>query len=614
MNKNELYADLTNHLTPNTPYLDTYTTNLNEKILTGNEEDYRVYERSKEIHQLIYGLLRKTKNSPVLLGEAGVGKTAIVEGLAVEIINGNVPSELKGVEIRSLELSSLFDSSGDVIFKLRKIIEELKLTKGKNLLFIDEIHTLMGAGKSGKSLDGANVLKPALARGEIQLIGSTTYDEYSQYIESDKALDRRFQKVQVNEPSESQSIKIVELAKKTYEKFHSVKITNEAVKQSVLLSERYIPEKYLPDKSFDLIDMAATFVKASKRETVTEKDIAYVIENSLGIPVTTILKNKSDRFNNIEERLKRKLIGQDFAIKRVADAVLISQAGLQDESKPLGSMMFLGTTGVGKTELAKQLAMILFDSERSLIRIDMSEFNYEGASLKLIGTKDKKGKLTDEVKKHPYSVVLFDELEKASTETHDILLQILDDGIATDGSGRTVDFKNCFIILTTNVGAQVIKDSLEMRGAFEKLDEIQLKQFFKEISLDLEVYFKPEFLNRIGNQIVFNMLNKTDVREIVRLSLKNLNQKLSGKNLFLDYDDKVVKYISDVGYDEENGARPIARAINNFITAPISRIFLEKILKDSNESFNTTIKIHVEGRENDFTEIRERRYLSFEIL
>lgn len=455
--------------TSQTPYLDKYTDNLSAKVAQ-KEADYQVYGREKEIAAVITSLCRRTKNNPVLVGEAGVGKTAIVEGLTLAILKGEVPEELKGLTVRSLELSSLMtDEDGGFIAKFKKIIEEMVASRGKNLLFIDEFHTIVGAGsQEGQALDAGNIIKPVLARGDIQLIGATTLDEFHDYVETDRALERRMQPIMIEEPNQDQAVRIIDQAKGIYESYHQIAISPEAVKQAVNLSVRYITDRFLPDKAFDLIDEAATIASAEKKTVVTEYEIAQVLKNRTGIPITTILKADKDRLEGLKEKLKRRVKGQDEAISAIVDAITIAQAGLQDENKPISSFLFLGPTGVGKTELSKAVAEALFDDETAMIRFDMSEYKQKEDVLKFIGDRATrtKGQLTESVKQKPYSVLLLDEVEKAHSEVMDIFLQVLDDGRLTDSTGRVISFKNTIVIMTTNIGSQKIINKAELKGNF----------------------------------------------------------------------------------------------------------------------------------------------------
>lgn len=566
-------------MTSQTPYLDEYTENITKKA-AAYPEDFEVFGREEEIENVIVSLLRKTKNSPLLIGEAGVGKTAIVEGMALRIIRNQVPQRLQGLTVRNLELATLANNkNGEFIEKFKHIIDELIKTKGENLLFIDEIHTLMGAGSNnGNALDAGNVLKPALARGEIQMIGATTIDEYHETIENDRALQRRFQNIQVDEPTVPQAIQILTGVKPAFEKYHGVRIGKTAINQAVKLSVRYVPDYFLPDKAFDLLDEACTIAATKNVSLVTKNQIAEVLKRRTGIPVTTILKDETDRLNNIEKKLSQRVKGQEFAIKTVADVVTIAKAGLQDESKPLSTLLFLGTTGVGKTELAKGLAEVLFDDETAMIRLDMSEYSQEGSSLKLIGTRKTKGVLTEAVKHKPYSIVLFDELEKADREVHDLFLQILDDGRLTDGTGRVVSFKNTIVIMTTNIGAERIKNNAELKGDVDKLSAREYQQFIASMDLELQNEFRPEFINRIEHKIIFKMLAKPVIKEIAQKNLAILNERMAKQRAYLIYDQRLLDYLADNGTDLNNGARPLARLINRAVLAPIARklVNLEK--------------------------------------
>lgn len=566
-------------LSSETPYLDKYTEDLTKKV-ADYPEDFEIFGRKEEIENVVISLLRKTKNSPLLIGEAGVGKTAIVEGLALRIVRRQVPERLQGLTVRSLELATLSNNKdGEFIEKFKRIIDELVKTKGENLLFIDEIHTLMGAGSSdGNALDAGNTLKPVLARGEIQMIGATTIDEYHETIENDRALQRRFQNIQVDEPTVQQAIQILSGAKSKFERYHGIRIGKSAVTQAVKLSVRYVPDYFLPDKAFDLLDEACTIARTKDITLVTKNQIAEVLKRRTGIPVTTILKDESVRLTDVDERLSNRVKGQEFAVKTVIDVVTIAKAGLQDESKPLATLLFLGTTGVGKTELAKGLAEVLFDDESAMIRLDMSEYSQEGSSLKLIGTRKTKGVLTEAVKHKPYSIVLFDELEKADREVHDLFLQILDDGRLTDGTGRLVSFKNTIVIMTTNIGAERIKINAELKGDVDKLSAREYQQFIAAMDLELQNEFRPEFINRIEHKIVFKMLDKPVIKQIARKNLDVLNKHMSKQGAYLVFDQKLLDYLADNGTDLNNGARPLARLINRVVLAPIARqlVNLEK--------------------------------------
>lgn len=597
-----------------TPFLDQFTENLSQKI-SQKPKDYQVYGREEEIQAVIISLCRRTKNNPILIGEPGVGKTAILEGLALEILQNRVPETLKGLTVRSLELSSLMnESEGSFITKLKNIIDELKKTPGQNLLFIDEFHTVVGAGsQNGESLDAGNVLKPSLSRGEIQLIGATTLDEFHEYIEQDRALERRTQPILIKEPTIAQAIEIVGQAKEIYEDYHNVSISHEAVCQAVKLSTRYIPDRFLPDKAFDLIDEAATIVSSKGQEFVTEQEIAEVLKKQTGIPVTTVLKGNKERLDSLEEKLHQRVKGQDEAIKTVVEVIKISQAGMQDENKPIGSLLFLGTTGVGKTELSKALAEGLFDDEEALIRFDMSEYSQKGDVTKLIGDRNRrsKGLLTEGVKRKPYSVILLDEIEKAHPDIYDLLLQVIDDGRLTDATGRLVSFKNTIMIMTTNIGQEKLLTKAAMKGSLRHLTEREQIQFEASMEIELKTEFRPEFLNRIEYKVIFNLLEREDLEEIVEKNMKEIEERTNKKGLFLSYDPAVLDYLVDIGTDSKNGARPLERLLKRKIQAPISDI----ILKLPNiKAHQYVVHIQVEGEKEESNPRKDPRQLQFNVL
>ena len=597
-----------------TPFLDQFTENLSQKI-SQKPKDYQVYGREEEIQAVIISLCRRTKNNPILIGEPGVGKTAILEGLALEILQDRVSETLKGLTVRSLELSSLMnESEGSFITKLKNIIDELKKTPGQNLLFIDEFHTVVGAGsQNGESLDAGNVLKPSLSRGEIQLIGATTLDEFHEYIEQDRALERRTQPVLIKEPTIAQAIEIVGQAKEIYEDYHNVSISHEAVCQAVKLSTRYIPDRFLPDKAFDLLDEAATIVSSKGQELVTEREIAEVLKKQTGIPVTTVLKGNKERLDALEEKLHQRVKGQDEAIKAVVEVIKISQAGMQDENKPIGSLLFLGTTGVGKTELSKALAEGLFDDEEALIRFDMSEYSQKGDVTKLIGDRNRrsKGLLTEGVKRKPYSVILLDEIEKAHPDIYDLLLQVIDDGRLTDATGRLVSFKNTIVIMTTNIGQEKLLTKAAMKGSLRHLTEREQIQFEASMEIELKTEFRPEFLNRIEYKVIFNLLEREDLEEIVEKNMKEIEERTKKRGLFLSYDPAVLDYLVDLGTDSKNGARPLERLLKRKVQAPISDI----ILKLSNtETYQYMVHIQVEGEKDSENPRKDPRQLHFDIF
>lgn len=595
-----------------TPYLDKYTDNLSAKVAK-KSDDYQVYGRDKEVKAVIISLLRRTKNNPILVGEAGVGKTAIVEGLTLAIMRGQVPEPLKGLTVRSLELSSLMsEEDGGFIAKFKKIIEEMVATRGRNLLFVDEFHTIVGAGsQDGQALDAGNVIKPVLARGDIQLIGATTLDEFHDYVETDRALERRMQPVMVEEPTIPQAISIIDQAKIIYEKFHGIQISSEAVKQAVRLSVRYLTDRFLPDKAFDLIDEAATIASAEGKDSITEEDIAQVLKDKTGIPVTTILKGDQERLDGLKEKLMNRVKGQEDAIDAIVDAVTIAQAGLQDENKPISSFMFLGPTGVGKTELSKALAEALFDDENAMIRFDMSEFKEKEDAAKLIGNRatKTKGQLTQAVKQKPYCVVLLDEVEKADGEVLDLFLQVLDDGRLTDSSGRLISFKNTIVIMTTNIGAKKIINKWELKGSFQHLTERDRQQFEKSMISELETEFRPEFLNRIENKLIFNLLEREIIEKIAEKNLSEIEDRMRRQNMTLSYEPSLIQYLSDVGTDVKNGARPLERLIKRKVLAPISAKSLS--LDKSRQTYN--IHLWVEGEAPDGQHRKDLRQIQLDV-
>lgn len=595
-----------------TPYLDKYTDNLSAKVAK-KSDDYQVYGRDKEVKAVIISLLRRTKNNPILVGEAGVGKTAIVEGLTLAIMRGQVPEPLKGLTVRSLEFSSLMsEEDGGFIAKFKKIIEEMVATRGRNLLFVDEFHTIVGAGsQDGQALDAGNVIKPVLARGDIQLIGATTLDEFHDYVETDRALERRMQPVMVEEPTIPQAISIIDQAKIIYEKFHGIQISSEAVKQAVRLSVRYLTDRFLPDKAFDLIDEAATIASAEGKDSITEEDIAQVLKDKTGIPVTTILKGDQERLDGLKEKLMNRVKGQEDAIDAIVDAVTIAQAGLQDENKPISSFMFLGPTGVGKTELSKALAEALFDDENAMIRFDMSEFKEKEDAAKLIGNRatKTKGQLTQAVKQKPYCVVLLDEVEKADGEVLDLFLQVLDDGRLTDSSGRLISFKNTIVIMTTNIGAKKIINKWELKGSFQHLTERDRQQFEKSMISELETEFRPEFLNRIENKLIFNLLEREIIEKIAEKNLSEIEDRMRRQNMTLSYEPSLIQYLSDVGTDVKNGARPLESLIKRKVLAPISAKSLS--LDKSRQTYN--IHLWVEGEAPDSQHRKDLRQIQLDV-
>lgn len=625
----------------NTPTLDEFGTDLTEKAANGGIDP--VIGREKEIERVIQILSRRTKNNPCLIGEPGVGKTAIAEGLALKIVKDEVPELLSGKKIVALDLTSMVAGTkyrGDFEERIKKAMDEVKNAKNV-ILFIDEVHTLIGAGAAEGAVDAANILKPALARGEIQVIGATTIDEYRKNIEKDAALERRFQSVMVGEPTEEETVEILKGLRDKYEAHHKVKISDEAIETAVKMSSRYIADRFLPDKAIDLIDEAASRVrlkaftappnlksmeqeikrleqeKASAVKSqdfeaaakirdkekelqtlldeekekwknlsgkeikeVSTEDIANVVSSWSGIPVTQLTKEESERLLNMEKILHERIVGQDKAVSAVAKAIRRGRVGIKNPNRPLGSFIFLGPTGVGKTELCKSLAEAMFGSEDAIIKLDMSEYMEKHTVSKLIGSPpgyvgfEEGGQLTEKIRRKPYSVVLFDEIEKAHPDVFNMLLQILEDGVLTDSKGRKVSFKNAIIIMTSNVGASKITSNQSALGFGENTDEnLNIEELVME---DLKKTFKPEFLNRIDEIIVFNRLEKDDIKEIAKRMLKTLTKRLAEMDIKLSFTDEAISAIADAGFDNVYGARPLRRAIQQKIEDPLSELMLEK--------------------------------------
>ena len=680
--------------------LNRYAINLNELARTGKLDP--VIGRDEEIRRVLQILSRRTKNNPILIGEPGVGKTAIAEGLAQRIVNGDVPENLQSKEVFSLDMGALIAGAkykGEFEERLKSVIKEVIESSGDVVLFIDEIHTLVGAGQSEGAMDAANILKPALARGELRAIGATTLGEYQKYFEKDKALERRFQIVMVDEPSASDAISILRGLKERYETHHHVRIKDEALIAAVELSQRYISERFLPDKAIDLMDEAAARLRMQidslpepledierkirqleiereviKREKDHEKlnelsekianleaqrnamrakwqsekdvveqiqelkkaietykieaqqaeragdygkvaelrygkivaaeekqkelqtslmtlqgdhpmineevgneEIAEVVARWTGIPVSRMLQSEREKLLHLEDELHRRVIGQDEAIAAVSDAIRRSRAGLQDPKKPIGSFIFLGTTGVGKTELARALAEFLFNDENNMVRIDMSEYQERHSVSRLIGAPpgyvgyEESGQLSEAVRRRPYSVVLLDEIEKAHPDVFNILLQVLDDGRLTDNKGRTVDFKNTIIIMTSNIGSHIINEKLH--GA-EKPDEKTVERVRQEVITLLKQQMRPEFLNRIDEIIMFDPLNEKNIKDIVRMQLKDVSKKLENSGIQLNFTDAAMSHIASIGYDPQYGARPVKRVIQRQILNELSKMIL----------------------------------------
>lgn len=593
--------------------LDKYGRNLTKEALENKVDD--VIGREKEIERLIQILNRKTKNNPILIGDPGVGKTAIIEGLAKVISKDQV--YLKDKIIYTLEISSLIAGTkyrGEFEDRLKKVIDEVYKMKNV-ILFIDEVHMIVGAGSTGESiLDVSNILKPMLARGEVQIIGATTFDEYRKYIEKDKALERRFQPIMVNEPTKEDCIKILEGIKNKYEIHHNVKITDEAIIEAVNLSDRYINDRFLPDKAIDLIDEACSKVKVKKtyykssnvncikyqngfysnkfsmkkdiiKNFIDKNDICDVIEIWTGIPVKKIKDEENEKLINLEKILHKRVVGQDDAINSISKAIKRARVGLKDPKRPISSFLFLGPTGVGKTELSKALAEFQFDDENKLIRFDMSEYMEKHSVSKLIGSPpgyvgfDEAGQLTEIVRKNPYSVILFDEIEKAHIDIFNIFLQILDDGRLTDSKGRTVDFRNTIIIMTSNIGAnKVQKERVLGFGNNNKKTDYDIMK--DNMMNELKKNFKIEFINRIDDIIVFHKLDKCHIKEIVKIIASDLIKRLKLLGIDMELSEEVLDFISSVGFDEEMGARPLKRAIQKEIEDKISDCLLNGNIKN----------------------------------
>lgn len=640
-----------------TKTLDKYGTDLTAKAKNGEIDP--VIGRQKEIQRIIQILLRRTKNNPCLIGEPGVGKTAVAEGLALKIATNEVPELLKGKRIISLDLTGMIAGTkyrGDFEDRIKAVMDEVKQTDNV-ILFIDELHTIVGAGSAEGSSDAANILKPALAKGGFQVIGATTIDEYRKHIEKDAALERRFQPVMVGEPTEEETVEILKGLRDRYEAHHKVKITDEAIEQAVKLSARYITDRYLPDKAIDLIDESASRVRLqdhtepdnvkelekkiekleqeksaavnaqdfelaaslrdqekNMRETckaekdkwkeslgnvgteVTAEDIATIVSNWTGIPVVQLTQEESERLLKMEDILHKRIIGQEQAVKTVAKAIRRGRVGLKDPKRPVGSFIFLGPTGVGKTELCKALAEAMFGNEDNMIRLDMSEYMEKHTVSKLVGSPpgyvgyDEGGQLTEKVRRHPYSVILFDEIEKAHPDVFNMLLQILEDGRLTDSQGRLVDFRNTVIIMTSNVGARLItsdnagglgfaygsdSDESGKKASMDKIKETVLGELKKT--------FRPEFLNRVDDIIVFNKLSNEEILQIASYMLKDLTKRLNDMDIEITFTKEAIKKIADEGFEPAYGARPLRRAITSRIEDPIAEKLLDSSIKEGDK-------------------------------
>lgn len=626
--------------------LEKYSRNVTQLAKESNLDP--VIGREDEITRVMQILCRRTKNNPVLIGEAGVGKTAIVEGLAQKISANEVPEMLKNKRVIELNIGSLVAGSkfrGDFEQRMKGILEEIRKAKGQIILFVDELHTIVSAGAAEGAVDAGNMLKPALARGELQCVGATTLDEYKKHIEKDQALTRRFQPVYVSEPSIGDTIKILEGLKPKYEAHHGIKISDSAIKACAILSHKYISDRFLPDKAIDLIDEAASklrlslylapshikemekklqelsqkgreavekqdyeeaaklrdeaeafskqYAKERKKwldrigidDVVDEEDIAGIVSQWTGIPVSRVLMQESEKLLKIEEHLHHRVIGQEDAVCAVADAIRVSRAGLRDMHRPIGSFIFLGPTGVGKTELAKALAEFLFDSESALLRVDMSEYQERHTVSRLIGAPpgyigyEEGGQLTEPVRRRPYRVILFDEIEKAHPDVYNTLLQIMDDGRLTDAQGRTVDFSHTIIIMTSNVGTQELhKKGVGFGVKSYKLDYDEMK---KELMTEVKKQFRPEFLNRVDEIIVFHSLDKAHIERIVELEFNKLAKTLAEKKIEIELTPDAKSLLATHGYNPEYGARPLKQAIRRLVENPLSISILKGEFKES---------------------------------
>ncbi len=559
--------------------LTQYGRNLNQVVQEGQSDP--VIGREKEVERLMQILCRRTKNNPVLIGEAGVGKTAVAEGLAQKIVKGDVPEFLKDKVVFSLEMGMLLAGAkyrGEFEERLAEVIDTLE-SKGNIILFIDEIHTIIGAGSVQGSLDAANMLKPALARGRMQIIGATTTKEYRKYFERDAALERRFQPVLVEVPDVDKAKDMLLGSRSRYEKFHNLEITAEAIRAAVELSDRYIMDRNLPDKAIDVIDEACARVRIGGRsKKVDGQDVAEVVSNWTGIPVGRISEDETKRLLKLESRLHERIVGQDRAVGVLAKAIRRSRSGLKDAKRPVGSFLFLGPTGVGKTELAKTLAEELFGDERAMLRFDMSEYMEKHTASRLLGAPpgyvgyDEGGQLREQVRKQPYSVVLLDEIEKASPDIFNVLLQIMEDGRLTDGQGRTVDFRNVVLIMTSNAGAQKLMNNNPLGFTPSKETELQNK---KDLVMgEVRHLFRPEFLNRLDEIVVFDPLGNKELKKIVKLLLADLNRRMAETGFSLELKPKAVEKVLEEGRNEKYGARPLRRALRKLVEDPLSDLIL----------------------------------------
>ncbi len=629
--------------------LEKYSRDLTELARAGKLDP--VIGRDEEIRRVMQILTRRTKNNPVIIGEVGVGKTAIAEGLAQKIVAGDVPDSLKGRRVLALDMGALVAGSkfrGEFEERLKAVMDEIRRAQGEIVLFIDELHTVVGAGAAEGAIDASNMLKPALSRGELQALGATTLDEYKKYVEKDRALERRFQQVYIDEPSAEDTIEMLKGLRPRYEAHHKIKIDDSALEAAAKLSQRYISDRHLPDKAIDLIDEAASKLRidaesppqevksleqriqqmtneeeaASQRgdykqsatlkaqrlslekeyekarnkwlkdkkikQVVTEEDIAELISKWTGIPVRRMLEGETGKLLHMEESLHLRIVGQDEAINAVSDAIRRARAGLKDPKRPIGSFIFLGPTGVGKTELARALAEFLFDDEDAMVRLDMSEYMEKHTVSRLIGAPpgyigyEEGGQLTEAVRRRPYKVILFDEIEKAHEDVFNILLQILEDGRLTDGHGRTVDFKNTVLIMTSNLGGEEFQ-----RGSLGFLHEMQTESEQKRlrgtIETALKKKFRPEFLNRIDEVIIFKPLTEEQIRQIVDLQIKEVQKRLADRKITVTLTDKAKDWLAKAGFDPTFGARPLKRAIQREVETPLSKKILQGEFKEGDE-------------------------------
>ncbi len=627
-----------------TPNLDKVSVNLNKRAREGAIDP--VIGRDKEIKRVIQILSRRTKNNPVLVGEPGVGKTAVAQGIATAIVNHEVPDTLAKKRVMALDMGSLIAGTkyrGEFEDRMKKILKEIQ-RDGSVILFVDEMHTLIGAGGAEGAIDHSHILKPSLARGDIQMIGATTFDEYQKYIEKDQALARRFQQVKIGEPSKEETVDILKGLRPKYEKFHNVKIEDEAIKDAVEFSTRYIANRFLPDKAIDLIDEASAAVKIqaigksdprltkldtqindvihqkeqaaenqnfvqaaklrdeenkltqdrdkliekaenknSKKSIVDSDKIAQIVSEWTGVPVTRMKKSETKRLAHLENILHERVIGQDEAISAVSRAIRRSRSGIKDENRPIGSFLFLGPTGVGKTELAKALAAAVFGSERNIIRVDMSEYMDQIATSKLIGSApgyvgyEEGGQLSERVRRNPYSVILLDEVEKAHPDVFNLLLQVLDEGFLTDSKGRKVDFRNTIIIMTSNLGSRSLQEDKTVGFAADNADKNKLQQ--EKVTAAVKQFFRPEFLNRIDETVVFDSLTKKQLREIVSLMTGHLVDRLAKKDVTLKISPAALDVLAKDGFDPEMGARPLRRAIQHELEDVIAEDLISEKIK-----------------------------------